>query len=111
MGLADGGTPQLAKKSKDGKRPGYQGNPFGYEDAPQSTKVERTAASEDIGFDQPSAPTTETKTTTTTGDGLYQDRILSMVDKTKIPGTEEYKKAEEENFKGEPKSLLSKAFE
>jgi len=60
----DGGTPQLAKKSKDGSRPGY-GNPFGYEDAPAHHGD--VAHGPGGRFDQPSAP--ETKAPTTTGDG------------------------------------------
>ena len=75
--LKDGGTPQLAKKSKDGSRPGYQGNPFGYEDAPAH---HGDVAHEPGGrFDQPSAP--ETKTVER--DDGYQDQIMQIAAKTK----------------------------
>jgi len=55
----DGGTPQLAKKSKDGSRPGY-GNPFGYEDAPAHHGD--VAHGPGGRFDQPSGPVSKPQT-------------------------------------------------
>ena len=62
----DGGTPQLAQKSKSGKRPGYAGNPFGYSDTPAH---HGDVAHGDQGrFNQPSAPV-QTQTVTAPQDG------------------------------------------
>ena len=61
-------TDLLAKKNPDGTRSKYQ--PPGYREA---TKVERTAASEDIGFDQPSAPETKAPATISTPTGGDQE--------------------------------------
>ena len=62
----DGGTPQLAQKSKSGKRPGYAGNPFGYSDTPAH---HGDVAHGDQGrFNQPSA-SVQTQTVTAPKDG------------------------------------------
>ena len=101
----DGGTPQLAKKSKDGKRPGY-GGPHKTEAAGKSYSGGNQGSDKGHSRFEPGSgyygePVT-TKTTTTTGDG-HQDRILSMVDKTKIPGTEEYMIEEKTDYVEIPK--------
>jgi len=77
--LKDGGTPQLAQKSKSGKRPGY-GGPHKTEAAGKASTA--SSGGSDRGpRDDPDrfGPTTETKTTTT-GDG-YQDRIIELQDR------------------------------
>jgi len=65
----DGGTPQLAKKSKDGSRPGY-GNPFGYEDAPAHHGD--VAHGPGGRFDQPSGPVSKPQTVPS-GINIHQD--------------------------------------
>ncbi len=98
----DGGSPQLVKKSKDGKRPGYRG-PGGYQSGqsdPASSSTSSSSSSSssssnnnnnqgsDKGhsrFDPGSGYYGETVTTTSSSDDgddkPYKDKILDMVDK------------------------------
>ena len=49
----DGGSPQLVKKSKDGKRPGYRG-PGGYQSGQSDSASDQGETSSDSGFDNTS---------------------------------------------------------
>ena len=47
----DGGTPQLAKKSKDGTRPGYRGSDWGGGNPNEDRATEESHANEFAGID------------------------------------------------------------
>ena len=73
----DGGTPQLARKSNDGKRPGYGGP---HETYGGGVEAGRGKGPSDRGpRDDPDrfGPTTETKTTTTKDDDAREQAILT----------------------------------
>ena len=91
----DGGTPQLVKKSKDGKRPGYQG-PHGdggwspgvsHSGAPASTGSDRGPRDDPDRF----GPTTTTTTTSTTAkhhpgaDTGEEEEAYEIVEGQKVP--------------------------
>jgi hypothetical protein len=134
----DGGSPQLVKKSKDGKRPGYRG-PGGYQSgqsdpASDDDQGETESGSGFSGGNQNTGgggnnysvqdDLTDFATNVgkeadpsggfKDGDGdnrdNYKDKILSMVDKKKIPGTKEYIEEEKTNyvFMPEKKLVMSK---
>ena len=123
----DGGSPQLVKKSKDGKRPGYRG-PGGYQSGQsgpaggassggnyggnQNTGGGDNNQGSDQGhsrFDVGSGYYGEEVTTTSSDDGddkPYKDPILDMVDKKKIPGTTEYMEEEKTDYVLMPEKKL-----
>jgi len=129
----DGGSPQLVKKSKDGKRPGYRG-PGGYQGGATSDGPAGGASSggnyggnqntgggngnnNSSGDNNYSVQDDLTDFATNVGkeadpsggfkdDDDYKDPILDMVDKSKIPGTPEYIEAEKTDYVLMPEKKL-----
>ncbi len=81
----DGGSPQLVKKSKDGKRPGYRG-PGGYQSGQSDPASDQGETSSDSGWGpgagSPGTTSTGGNVNTGGGDG-YQDRIIEIQERNR----------------------------
>jgi len=82
----DGGTPQLAKKSKDGTRPGYRGSDWGGGNPNEDRAAEESHANEFAGIDSggwdpgvSSPGTTSTGGNVNTGGGDQEDDNAQMM--------------------------------